>query len=162
MAKQGLFTTVEIELVLRLYSLFRKGQKLELTAEEHQFLKQQFRPEQFTSALGGSQTVMSYRNWVVLYNSGLFNINGGEMLDNAIQPNWDLEGAINKHLKYQQADILRNLWFHGRPVEVLLQCAMIEMVFQLGHAPRRSSDAYPQVPIMTLARELQENGTFNI
>lgn len=162
MAKQKLYSTVEIELVLRLFSNFRKGQKLEVTKEEHQFLMQQFIPMQFYVYVGDERQVITYRNWGVYYNSSVFNTNGREAISTAIQPDYTLDSLITKAITYQSADILRELRYRGKPLGLLVQCAIIEMAFKLGLLPRRISESYPQPHIQTLVEELEANGTFNI
>lgn len=162
MAKQKLYSTVEIELVLRLFSELRKGKELKVTHDEHQFLREHFVPIQFLSYTGDDDQYVSYRNWAIFYNSSHFNNNGREAVRNATQPDYHLESAINKAQKYQSADILRMLRYKGQPLGMLVQCALIEMCFRLGLLPRRLSESYSDSPLQTLAEELEANGTFNI
>jgi len=162
MAKQRLYSTVEIELVLRLFSEFRKGQKLTATKEERQFLMQNFEPSQFNMYMGEIDQYATYRNWAMYYNSSLFNTNGREAINAATQPDFTLDSLLNKAQGYQSADVLRNLRYRGEPVELLVQCALIEMSFKLGFLPRRTSESYQQPQMQVLAEELEANGTFNI
>lgn len=162
MASNKLYTTVEIELVQKLFNDFRKGKELRVTEEEHSFLRNAIEPRMISVNYGDDANIVTYRGWAVVYNSSYFNKHGREGIMRADNPDYDLESLLHDAHKYQAGDIVRTIVYDGKPIQILVQTAMIEIAFKLGFLPRRTSDQPAMSRLITIAEELQENGTFNI
>lgn len=164
MQKNSLYTTAEIGLVLRLYTDIKQGRKLHITEQEHQFLRQQLIPN-WLMIYDRNTSAISYRSWYLVSRETYFTTSRREVADKLSSADHQLYREIEEALIVQTADVFRSLIYDGQPIEVLVQCAIIEMCYKLNLIPKRASEVVwdsMNTKLLELADELQRNGTFNI
>lgn len=164
MQKNSLYTTAEIDLVLRLYANLKQGKKLHITEQEHQFLRQQFEST-WLMIYDRDTSAISYRSWYLVCRETYFTTNRREVANRLSSADHQLYREVEDATDVQTADVFRSLIYDGLPIEVLVQCAIIEMCYRLNLIPRRASEVTwggGNTKLIELADELQRNGTFNI
>lgn len=163
MPNNSLFTTAEIALVLRLYNDIRKGIVPKITVEEHNFLKRTFVPANVYIYNGDDVPSIAYRYWIISSKAPFYNTSRREVYNRGADDDYQLYQKVSSGSQIQCADQLRMLVYDGQPIELLVQCVMIEMGFRLHILPKRTSESSRgNDELLHLAEELQENGTFNI
>lgn len=163
MPNNSLYTTAEIALVLRLYNDIRQGKSVKITEGEHSFLKRTLVPEAIHIYDGSDHPTITYRHWSIASRAPYYNRTRREVMDKGAGDNYKLYQSIIQAEKIQQGDQVRKLVYDGQPIELLVQCVMIEMGFKLNLLPKRASEVSAgQTDLLRLAEELETNGTFNI
>lgn len=163
MPNNTLYTTAEIALVLRLYNDIRQGKNVKITEDEHNFLKQVFVPQALDIYNGHDYPVITYRHWAISSRAPYYNRNRREVMNKGAEENYQLYRSILQAEKVQQGDQVRKLIYDGQPIELLVQCIMIEMGYKLNLLPKRASEINENHDdLLQIAEELETNGTFNI
>lgn len=156
------YTTVEIAAVLRLYSEIKQGKKPNYDEKLHTMMRSTLVNNQFYVSGIENTSYISYRGWNITTREPYFNTNRREVYDEAADDDYQLYRAVYDAANIQVADVLRKILYDGQPIEILVQCCLIEFGYKLGILPKRSSEITRRWSLIDVAEELQRNGTFNI
>lgn len=157
------YTTVEIAAVLRLYNEIKQGKKPNYDEKLHTMMRSAIVNNQFyISGVGENTPYITYRGWHITTREPYFNTNRREVYNEAADDDYQLYRAVVEAASVQVADVLRKIIYDGQPIEILVQCCLIEFGYKLGIIPKRSSEITRTWSIIEVAEELQRNGTFNI
>jgi len=160
MPANKLFTTEEIELVLRLYREMKLGKKLTITESEQNFLRRNVVNEHIQIHYNSTIPLICYRGLAIVSNEPFYLTK--ERVEGDFDLEFELRGELDALKAVQSADQVRMLVYDGKPIEVLLQMAMLEMSFKLDLLPTSTSHRYGPSLLLDLARSLEENGTVNL
>lgn len=156
------YTTAEIAAVLKLYSEIKQGKKPDYDEKLHTMMRSTLVNNQFYINSIDNISFIRYRGWYIATREPYFNTNRREVYDEVAEEDYQLYRAVIDAANIQVADILRTIIYDGQPIEILVQCCLIELGYKLGIIPKRSSELTRAWSIAEVAEELQRNGTFNI